>query len=192
MENKNLGAANMVAVLVILVVIGAGLVFALTRNNEPAAENNQSAQNSQNNTNTGAMDRVEVPLAAQNNSGQSGKVTLTDEGGKTKIVIEVASGPAGLAQPAHVHTGTCAKGLGAVKYPLNPVVNGRSETTITPSLHFLHGLGELGINVHKSESEVGTYVSCGDLLPAFNAAMGITGGSVQGAIQSEGTVQIGE
>jgi hypothetical protein len=105
---------------------------------------------------------VTVELAEQNGSGQSGTATLTAAGeGTTDVVIELDGGTAG-PQPAHIHVGTCANLDPQPKYPLEGVVDGRSETTVQAPLAEL-AEGELAINVHKSEAEVQIYVACGNL-----------------------------
>src|ERR671924_142166 len=73
-----------------------------------------------------------VKLEAQNNSGESGTATLTPEGNSTKVVLDVpgASG----TQPTHIHKGTCAKLDPKPAFPLSPVVNGKSETTVKASV----------------------------------------------------------
>ncbi len=102
---------------------------------------------------------VTVMLNAENNSGISGKAILSEEDGKVKVKLELAGGIA-LPEPAHIHVGVCP-GVGAVKYSLNSVVNGKSETTIATTFAGLKAQLPLAINVHKSVAEVGTYVACG-------------------------------
>jgi hypothetical protein len=104
---------------------------------------------------------VTVEFKALNNSGESGKATLTPVDGKTKVVINLTGAPEGVAQPAHIHQGTC-ENLGGPKYPLEAVKNGNSETTIDAKLSDLSA-GDYAINVHKSEKEISTYVACGDI-----------------------------
>jgi len=63
-------------------------------------------------------------------SKQSGTANFSAaEGNKTKVSINMTPGPKDVAQPAHVHVGVCP-GVGAVKYPLTSVINGKSETTL--------------------------------------------------------------
>ncbi len=109
----------------------------------------------------GAAQALTVEFKALNNSGESGKATLTAMDGKTKVVIELIGAPAGVTQPVHIHHGTCEK-LGAPAYPLEAVKNGKSETTIDAKLSDLTA-GDFAINVHKSEKEISTYVACGDI-----------------------------
>jgi hypothetical protein len=104
-----------------------------------------------------------VPMSAQNNSGESGTATLVEDGGRTNVVIAVSGAPAGIAQPAHIHTGSCAT-IGGVKYPLNFPVDGKSETMIDVALDTLLGQLPLAINIHKSAAEANIYVACGDIV----------------------------
>ncbi len=108
-----------------------------------------------------ASEAVTVELGAVNDSGESGKATLTPVDGQTKVLIELSGAPADVAQPAHIHQGNCAN-LGGPAYPLEAVENGKSETTIDAKLSDLTA-GDFAINVHKSDKEISTYVACGDI-----------------------------
>jgi hypothetical protein len=110
-----------------------------------------------------AADSATAKLQPQNNSGESGTATLTKAGeNQTKVVLDVKGAPAGASQPVHIHKGPCAKLDPKPAYPLSPVVNGKSETTINASLDSLEK-GGYAINGHKSAQEVSTYVFCGDI-----------------------------
>jgi Cu/Zn superoxide dismutase len=104
---------------------------------------------------------VSVNLMPQNASGEKGTVTLTPEGDKTQVVIKMTGAPSG-AQPAHIHDGTCAKLDAKPRVPLENVVNGSSTTTLDMKLDDIMSKGG-AVNVHKSTSDVKTYVACGDL-----------------------------
>jgi hypothetical protein len=110
----------------------------------------------------GAGKSVQMPLKAQNNSGETGTIKLTPMGDKTKVEISLRGEPKGVAQPAHVHEGTCAQLDPKPKYPLSSIVNGKSTTEVPVSIDSLTG-GSLAINVHKSGDDLKTYVACGDL-----------------------------
>jgi Cu/Zn superoxide dismutase len=105
---------------------------------------------------------VTVPLATQSNSGESGTATLTEEGGKTRVVVTVNGAPAGVSQPLHIHRGTCAQLNPQPAYGLTTLINGRSETTVDVPLATLRN-GEFAINGHKSAQEASTYVFCGSI-----------------------------
>ena len=108
-------------------------------------------------------DVVTIQLAAQNNSGQTGTATLTPEGDKTKVVILLTHAPSGVAQPAHIHLGTCDKLDKAPKWKLEAVKDGRSTTVVPASMDTL--LKEKSaINIHKSAEEIQVYVSCGNII----------------------------
>jgi LPXTG-motif cell wall-anchored protein len=112
---------------------------------------------------TAAQQAVTVSLSAQNNSGISGTATLTPMGEQTQVVLQLQNAPG--PHPAHIHDGTCANLNPAPKYPLQTVMNGRSETTVNVGLQQLLA-GQAAINVHRSPQEASVYVACGDLTAA--------------------------
>lgn len=90
---------------------------------------------------------------------QEGTVRLRPTAdGKTTVTIALKGSTAGVAQPAHIHEGACP-GVGAVKYPLTNVTDGASTTTLDVKFADLL-TGGYSINVHKSTTESGVYVSC--------------------------------
>jgi hypothetical protein len=103
---------------------------------------------------------TKVKLEPQNNSNESGTATLTPAGDSTKVVLEV-TGAEG-TQPTHIHKGTCAQLDPKPAFPLSPVVNGKSETTVKASAKDLTS-GGYAINGHKSAQDLKTYVFCGDI-----------------------------
>ncbi len=100
-------------------------------------------------------------LNAQNGSGQHGTVALKPRGSKTVVEIHLLGAPSS-AEPAHIHSGSCAKLDPTPKYPLTSVVDGISETTVNQPISALTA-GGLAVNVHKSLSDLKDYVACGDL-----------------------------
>ncbi len=110
-----------------------------------------------------AADSVTVQLSPQSNSGESGTATLTDAGNKqTKVVLSVTGAPSGVSQPVHIHKGTCDQLDPKPAYPLSPLVNGKSETTVKADLQDLEK-EKYAINGHKSSQDVKTYVFCGNI-----------------------------
>ncbi|MEO7040301.1 MAG: hypothetical protein ABI186_09760 [Candidatus Elarobacter sp.] len=101
-------------------------------------------------------------LAAQNGSGEIGTVTLTPVGDKTRVDVAIANAPAGVAQPIHIHQGTCAKLDPKPKYPLTTLIDGVSTTTVDVPVAQLVA-GGFAVNAHKSTTDIPTYVACGDL-----------------------------
>lgn len=101
-----------------------------------------------------------VPMKAQNGSGETGTTTLKDTKNGLVVTIHIknAKGP----QPAHIHQGSCAKLDPKPEYPLHNVVNEMSVTTVKGvTIGELNG--KAAINVHKSLTDIATYVSCGDI-----------------------------
>ena len=103
-----------------------------------------------------------IQLGTLNNSGVSGNVTLTDVGPQTTRV-EVRVAPGGNPDmPAHIHPGSCVELVPQPKYPLQNVVNGSSTTVVPASLAELMA-GDLAVNLHRSNDDLGTYTACADL-----------------------------
>jgi hypothetical protein len=100
-------------------------------------------------------------INAQNGSGQHGTIALKSRGPKTVVEIHLLGAP-NTAEPAHIHSGSCSHLNPAPKYPLTSVVDGISETTVNEPFSVLIA-GNLAVNVHKSASDLKTYVACGGL-----------------------------
>ena len=105
---------------------------------------------------------IVVAMGALNASGQTGKATLSDMNGETKVSVKISGGIASVPQPSHIHMGSCST-PGAIVYQLNPVVDGKAETILDVSLETLGNKLPLLIMVHKSKDEAKVFVSCGDL-----------------------------
>lgn len=117
------------------------------------------------------VETITVQLDEQNDLGQTGVVTLTeDPAGQLIVSLNMTGGTFTPPQPAHIHSGACPE-PGAVVYALNNVVDGESITTLEDvTWEQLVEVGEpLAINVHKSAAESGVYTACGDL-PIKSAA----------------------
>lgn len=108
-------------------------------------------------------DEMTVSLAMENKSGESGTATLKEANGQVTVAITLVGYTKDVAQPAHIHAGSCP-GVGAVKYPLTSVVNGKSTTVLQVTLAQLKTQPPLAINVHKSAKEVTNYTACGALI----------------------------
>ena len=114
-----------------------------------------------------AQQSVTVTLGAGRDGSQPGTAVLTAQGNQTQVVIDMQAVAAGVDQPVHIHEGSCP-GVGAVKFPLTNVVDGKSTTAVDARLADLQ-TGNLSINVHKSQAEISIYVACG-AIPAAAAA----------------------
>lgn len=109
-----------------------------------------------------ATTAVTVDMKALNGSGETGTATLSQETDGVKVVVSLKNAPAA-PQPTHIHIGTCGNINAAPEYALVSVENG-SATSVVKGVTLADLLkGHYAINVHKSTSDLGTYVSCGDI-----------------------------
>lgn len=150
---------NLVIVIGIVILLGIGYMI-FSNKSAPQAPAPTSPQE-QVVTSPAPTTRT-ISLAEQNDSGESGTASLTEENGNVRVVLTMTGAPKDVTQPAHIHVGACPD-VGAVKYPLTFPVNGTSETMLEVNLDQLSSELPLAINVHKSGAEANVYVSCGDL-----------------------------
>ncbi|MGH7738161.1 MAG: CHRD domain-containing protein [Candidatus Tyrphobacter sp.] len=105
---------------------------------------------------------AKVTLAAQNHSGQTGTATLVQSGHNVVVTVTMHGIATGISEPAHIHSGTCAKLSPTPKYMLTNVRDGSTSTTIkNVQLASLLG-GRYAINVHDPH-DLARYVSCGGI-----------------------------
>lgn len=74
-----------------------------------------------------------ITMNEQNGSSESGSATLSEVNGQLTVMIVLSNGTAA-PQPAHIHKGTCANLDPKPLIPLNSVVNGTSQTTVSFTL----------------------------------------------------------
>jgi Cu/Zn superoxide dismutase len=106
---------------------------------------------------------VNVPITAQNGSGETGTAVLTQMPDGVQVVVSITGAPSGVAQPTHIHMGTCSKLNPAPKYPLSNTVDGKSTTMVKGVKLSDLTSGQYAINIHKSANDIGTYVACGNI-----------------------------
>jgi hypothetical protein len=132
-----------------------------------------------------ADNSISVTMHAQNGSGEDGTATITAKGDADVTVVLKLTNGMSVAQPAHIHKGTCANLDPKPLYPLTSATNGASTSEVMVSLAELEK-GGYAINVHKSAAEASTYVSCGDI-----SAMMMNGSSNAGSTSMSGTTMSG-
>ncbi|MGH3110409.1 MAG: CHRD domain-containing protein [Gaiellaceae bacterium] len=113
------------------------------------------------NGNGAATGEITIDLAESMGSDQTGSATLTDAGGQTFVSIEIGE-PVSDSQPAHIHEGTCEELNPTPAFGLENVTGGVSDSTVDVALETLTS-GTYAINVHMSDADIETYVSCGDI-----------------------------
>ncbi|MBI3538450.1 MAG: hypothetical protein HY070_12950 [Chloroflexi bacterium] len=90
---------------------------------------------------------------------QSGVALLIAQEGRTEVTLQMPASGAGAVRPAQLFDGACPN-LGAVKYPLNNIADGKSFTSIPFPLTDLLRNNWL-IGVRKSFAEPNVFVACG-------------------------------
>ncbi len=150
-------------ILVVLILIfGTYLLFSNNdrfRKNQTKTSPAKETQNQKSQSSQG----FSILLGQQNSSNETGIATVEGIGGKTKITIVVTEFPRDVEQPIHIHLGDCSA-LKEIKYSLNNIVQGKSETVIDIDINDFIAEFPLIINIHKSSEEENLNVSCGDLL----------------------------
>lgn len=164
MEEQKSYASLIIGIIVVLLLIGSGIYFWIQSKPAPtpAAQEQPQAETPKQETYPPTI--ISVNLDALNKSGQLGSAVVKDENGKAKVTLTITGEPKGAIEPAHIHVGACPN-PGAVKYPLNNVVEGKSETVLEVSTDELLKELPLSINVHKSAKDIKIYVACGNIKP---------------------------
>lgn len=102
-------------------------------------------------------------LAEVNGSSESGLVSIKDIQGKAYVILSLNGQPASVSQPANIHIGSCPT-VGAIQYPLNPIVEGKSITKLSINTEQLLSSLPMAVNVQKSAQEKNVSVACANFL----------------------------
>jgi hypothetical protein len=106
---------------------------------------------------------MNINMGAMNGSKQDGSASVGNKGNGVEVAVKLNNEPKGASEPAHIHKGTC-KNLDPVPWkPLKNIVDGKSTTMVAGVTVAELKKGKYAINVHKSDNDLKTYVSCGDL-----------------------------
>jgi hypothetical protein len=104
-----------------------------------------------------------VKMVAENGSGETGTATLTQVEDGVRVAVKLDNPPKDTPQPTHIHVGTCANINKAPEYPLANTVDGAGVATVKGITLADLMKSPYAINVHKSGTDLATYVSCGDI-----------------------------
>jgi hypothetical protein len=105
---------------------------------------------------------VTVPLEEVDNSNIQGTAVFSEEARRALVRLNVEGLSENSSPPAHIRSGTCDN-IGAVRYPLGSVENGRSNTTLAVEVGELLDQLPLAVTVSRSIQENNVYVACGDI-----------------------------
>jgi hypothetical protein len=106
---------------------------------------------------------VKLTLHPQNHSGETGYVTMTQDGDNVVVAVTTTNAPEATAQPIHIHKGTCETLDPKPAYPLTTLQAGTSTTTLKGMTLAQLENGDYAINIHHSTSDVPTYYACGNI-----------------------------
>ncbi len=126
-----------------------------------------------------ADNSMPITMNAQKGSGEDGTATITAKGDADVMVTVTLKNGTSVAQPAHIHKGSCANLDPKPLYPLTSLTNGTSSTEVMVQMSELEK-GGYAINIHKSGAEVATYVSCGDIKAMMTSGGTMAGGTMSG------------
>ena len=100
--------------------------------------------------------------AGRDGDASPGYAVMLAQGTKTEVDLSITTdSSANAPQPAGIYIGSCAN-IGAAKYPLTNLSNGRSISTLNASLDDLLK-GGFAVNVTKSTTQPSIFVACGNL-----------------------------
>lgn len=108
-------------------------------------------------------------INAMGGSGITGSALVRPTSGGASATVSISGAPANSTLPWHVHSGTCGSGGGVVGAasaytPLAVGADGKATSTATITAALDTG-AKYHVNVHKSATDMGTIVACGDLTP---------------------------
>ena len=112
-------------------------------------------------------------LAPQGGTTVAGTVAIEpgSGGSSTKATVTITGGEAGATYPWHVHSGKCGDngavvGQAPAYTPIKIGKDGKGKVEVT--LPFaIPDNGAYYVNIHKSSTDMGTIVSCGDMSMAM-------------------------
>lgn len=109
----------------------------------------------------------EASVAANPGYDVAGEASARSLDGQTRVAVEIRGAAAGAVHPWHVHAGECGSGGAIVGQPTAyPVLTASAEGTATASATIdlgLSGEADYYVNIHRSPTELGTIVACGEL-----------------------------
>jgi len=95
--------------------------------------------------------------------GQHGVESQTVVQSGDDLVVVTSTKGGGDLEPIHIHKGTCANLNPVPTYPLTTLKDGDSVSVVKGVKLSDLLAGTYAVNVHKSTSDIPTYVACGDI-----------------------------
>ncbi len=149
-------------VLFVLLVIGIGALSKILAISGPFTISSTLSIPSVKSADNESGRRSVYTLKAANGSGQFGQALVTElAAGKTRITLDLDGAPEGASEPASLNLGKCPR-VGEVKFPLNPVSAGHSETILNASYSQLVSYVPFAISI-RSGKDPKLQVACGEV-----------------------------
>ena len=101
-------------------------------------------------------------LHPQNHSGETASVSMAQDGDNVVVTVDTTNAP-DVAQPIHIHKGTCDTLDPKPAVPLTTLQGGKSVTTIKGATVAQFQASDFAINIHHSTTDVPTYYACGNI-----------------------------
>ncbi len=160
-------------IIALIIVLFFAILSFFPINNRSKQRSEEDAKTTQNYSvspiPTPAHTWVTIPLFAENGSGLNGTAVIAKaptEEAALDVEITLDNALPDTRYPAHLHTGNC-DAPGAILYPLNDVVEGKSSTRLTISIGEFKKNLPLIINIHQSIKNLMTYVVCGKVQQVY-------------------------
>lgn len=90
-----------------------------------------------------------VPIFGMDASGREGVASFWEEDGNVTVSIDLVGAAEGSVYPAYIHDGTCAQ-EGEIKYNLNSLKSGLSDTALQVSFDELKNASQLSLSIHPN------------------------------------------
>lgn len=107
-------------------------------------------------------------LTAMGGSGITGSAAAVSEPHQTHVTVSLGGAMAGAVLPWHIHSGQCGSNGPIVGPPASyPPMTAGSDGAATGAATLpmpLEATTRYYVNIHKSPTEMGTIVACGDLV----------------------------
>lgn len=119
-------------------------------------------------TSMAGMSHYSATLASVGGSSVHGTAMIHSMNGRQTVELSISGAPAAATLPWHIHSGSCADGMTSiVGDPAIYTALGTSNdgtASLMADLPITLATGQkYHVNVHKSPTEMGTIVACGDL-----------------------------
>ncbi|MGZ6196456.1 MAG: hypothetical protein ACXWNL_02210 [Vulcanimicrobiaceae bacterium] len=102
-----------------------------------------------------------IHIYPQSEAHEHGTALFTQHGSDVIVEVALTGMPTDAPQAVHIHPGTCADISSKVTFDLDPLINGRSTTTLKNLDLSFFGKGTYSIGVHTHRANIKRHAACG-------------------------------